>query len=562
MIELKNSKIQYLGKASGRDRYMLEAFIGAVQMRELGDKWQDIVPKLARDSDGWHVEGAPYYAEIKDSGERLFSPDFRERSKFLRLPSPALFKDLPRSAIINPAKINNEPVFNQITLPTDWGEYRIIFSNTGMHFEVLFNKAPPSEVFGKDSPRILLDAETVGFDIEKLLTSKSGLGVPRPRLITEDIEALQSEAQERWLDWNFKNGQLELGFDFGNLPFPILLKNTTVDVQIGAGEDDGYVKTDGGFDNSGSISVAGGTSGGAHDYNSFYRLTGVTIPQGSTISVCYISVYEFSSSPEAQTKIYLEKAQNPDAVTSYADYISRTLTSAGTDWDGDPGDAGWHDSPSLVAPMQELVDAYGLSNQAVQVMHKDDGDWVNAYQCFRTYDYNSTRGVKLHIEYTAGGATSKTATETGAGADASSLLANILKGDAVGGSEGIKGRGVALKDDGVGADTLTTFFAGLLAGEAGSGIEQSTLTSLVAKFSAEAGSGIDTTDLTAQLASTETGTGADNGVIPGQKNLFDGDGGVAADALKALIGISATGSDIKLPGHQSHVRIPSKGVNL
>jgi hypothetical protein len=168
----------------------------------------------------------------------------------------------------------------------------------------------------------------------------------------------------------------------------------------------------------------------------------------------------------------------------------------------------------------------------------------------------------LHIEYTAGGAASKTATETGASADASLLLADIVESDAAGGSDGIQGRGVALKDDGGGTDALTTLFAVVLAGEAGSGIDASTLTSLVAKLSAEAGSGIDTAGLLAMLASGETGTGADTGVIPGQKNLYDGDGGIGGDTLKALIGTSAAGSDMKLPGHQSHVRIPSKGVSL
>jgi hypothetical protein len=558
MIELKNSKIQYHGKVSGRDRYTLEAFIGAVQMREPGGLWQDIRSRLVRDDDGWHVEGAPYYAEIKDDGSRLFCPDRNEQGKHFKIPAPVLFENLARNVVSNPAKLDGALTPSQITLPTDWGEYRIIFTNTGMHFEILFTKSPPAAVFGKDSPRIILDAETAGFDIDQLLKSKSGLGIPRPRLITENIEALESEIQERWLNWKYKNGQLELGFDFGDLPFPILLKNTTVDVQVGAGADDGWVRTSGDFDNSGNLIYIGG---GTHHYHAFFRMTGVTIPQSSTIDVCYYTPYIYAASEWNESDIYFEKAQNPDAVESYADYISRTLTSASVPWDGNT-DTGFQDSPSLVTPMQELINAYGLSNQAVQVMHKDSSPYSGDNKYIRTYDYNSNYGAKLHVEYTAGGAISKTAIETGAGADASSLLANIFEGDTAGGSEGIKGRGVALKDDGGGADTLTNFLAGLLSGETGSGIEQSTLTSLVAKFSTEAGSGIDTTDLTAQLTSTETGTGADNGVIPGQKNLFDCDGGVAADALKTLIETSDTGSDIKLPGHKSHVRIPSKGVSL
>jgi hypothetical protein len=55
MIEIKNSKTTYLGKASGGDRYALDAFIGAVQMGEPEGLWQDIKPCLVRDADGWHI---------------------------------------------------------------------------------------------------------------------------------------------------------------------------------------------------------------------------------------------------------------------------------------------------------------------------------------------------------------------------------------------------------------------------------------------------------------------------------------------------------------------------
>jgi hypothetical protein len=548
MIELKNAKIQYLGKASGRDRYVLDAFIGAVQMRSFPNRegegqWQDIKPCLIRDADGWHIEGAPYYAEIKDDGTRLFCPDRNERNKYLRLPAPALFSGLAQNVVSNPANLDGTITPNQITMPTDWGEMRIIFGNTGMHFEILFTKAPPLAVFGKDSPRILLDAETAGIDIEQLLKSRSGIGIPRPRLMATSLEAMISESQEKWLEWNYKNGQLELGFDFGDLQFPILLKNTTIDVSVGAGADDGWVRSSN-FNTNTEVRAGNWASGGGA-YNSWVRFTGITIPQSSTINVAYLTCYDSGSFGTPLTKIYADDQNDPVAPTTAADYNGRTLTSAGVDEDGNPG-SGWHNTNSIVSVIQELVNSYDYSNEAIQIMWKNDGSTGDNCRFSLAWDYGDhSKAPAIHIEYTAGGATPKTSAETGTGAEGLVLQAAVYRGETAGG-----------------ADTRQSLLARLIKNENGTGVEQSLLASLVAKLSIEAGSGIETRSLVARLVSSETGTGADSGMIPGMKSAFGGDGGVGRDALKTLIETSGAGSDMKLPGRQSHVRIPSKGVSL
>ncbi len=541
MIELKNSKTQYLGKAAGRDRYAVDAFIGAVQMCEPGGVWQDIRPRLVRDADGWHIEGAPYYAEIKDSGARLFCPDRNERDKYLRLPAPPLFSGLSRNVVSNPDKLDTQLLPNQITMPADWGEFRVIFGNTGMHFEILFRGVPPSGLFGKDSPRILLDVEATGFDVGQLLNSIKGVGIPRPRLVTDNLEAVMSESQKKWLDWSYKNGQLELGFDFGNLPFPILLKNTTIDLQVGAGADDGYVYSTGNFYDTNTWIWIGAY--GSTKLETWRRYTGITIPQGSTIDVAYESLYGWETGEGVLTKIYADDQNNPGAPVSQADYYSRTNTTAGVDQDGYLG-YGFNNTPSLVSVIQELVNSYGYSNQAIQILHKDDSG--TDYSRYYSWDYNDhSRAPKLHIEYTAGGATAKTAAETGTGAEDLVLQAAMSRGETAGGT-----------------DTRQSLLASLIKNESGTGLEQSLLTSFVAKLSAEAGSGIETRTLVARLASGDVGLGADTGVIPGLKGLFGGDGGTGYDALKALIGTSRVGSEIKLPGRQGQVKIPSREVSL
>jgi hypothetical protein len=178
--------------------------------------------------------------------------------------------------------------------------------------------------------------------------------------------------------------------------------STLVEKQVVASADDGYITSEAGFDNSGN-DVYIGDSGGIK-YHAFYRFTGVTIPQSSTIDVCYITVCEHASAATALTKLRFEKANNPAAPTDAADYNGRTLTTAGVDWDGDPGgEEDWCNSPSLVIPMQELVDAYDLDDDAVQVFHKDDSSPANGFQRFYVYDVGSAFAPYLYVEYTPAG---------------------------------------------------------------------------------------------------------------------------------------------------------------
>jgi hypothetical protein len=568
MIELKNSKTQYLGKAAGRERYVLDAFIGAVQMRSLpiggGEgQWQDIKPRLVRDADGWHIEGAPYFAEIKDSGARLFCPDRNERNNYLRLPAPALFSGPARNVCSNAAKLDGTIMPNQITMPADWGEMRIVFSNTGMHFEILFTKAPPSAVFGKDSPRILLDAETGGLDIEQLLKSRSGTGIPQPRLIAVDLSG--NESQKKWLDWNYKNGQLELGFDFGNLPFPILLKNTTIDVQVGASADDCRSESSTDFSTTVDSYAAGYFNGTYNNIRSGARFLNVTVPNGATIAVAYMTLRcEYSQGTGTiNTNLMAEDADNATTFSTLADYNGRARTAV-VAWNNLPA---WtqntdYNTTSLVTPIQTVVNREGWVSGNSMVIFWENGSGSTARHAAYSWDESHTYAPKLHIEYSTGGATAKTSAETGAGTDGSSLLATMAKSESGGGSESATGRGLVIKDSGGGVDALTALIAAVLASETGSGVEQSTLTSIGARLSAETGSGVDIAALVARLASGDVGLGADTGVIPGLKSIFGGDGGIGDDALKALIGTSGVGSEIKLPGRQGQVKIPSKGVSL
>jgi hypothetical protein len=560
MIELKNSKtIELTPAKDGRRRFAVDGFIGAVQMREPGGPWQDIRPRLVRDADGWHIEGAPYYAEIKDDGSRLFCPDRNERNKYLHLPAPALFAGLERNVVQNPTKLDFQMLPNQITIPAAWGEYRIIFSNTGMHFEIYFAEAPPASVFGKDSPRILLDADAAGIDIGQLLESRKGLGIPRPRLIAEKLEAPESTSQERWLDWNYKNGQLELGFDFGELEFPILLQNTTVDISVGASSDDACENDTGAtsIDSSYITMYSNNWYGG-------FRFLNVDIPSGATIGVAYTKQLP-KTYDDPREHIYCELSGSPSTFTTGNYNIStRSKTTNYQTWEADNVgvDPTVVNSPSIVDEVQEVVDTVGAITNLAVIYHHTSG--VYRFH-FCSWDYpGHSKAPAIYIEYSAGGPTAKTAAETGGGAEGSLLETAISRADIAGGVDARQSLLASLTkaDTAGGMDTRLSLLANLTDNESGVGVEQSLLESLAAKLSTETGYGSEAAALMAGLAAVESGLGVDVGWLVGLKSILSGDGGVAADALKALVGTSSVGSEMKLPGRQGHVKIPSKGVNL
>lgn len=402
MLELKNSKTTYLGKAlDGRDKFALDAFIGAVQMSKDGKVWEDIKPRLVRKptDDGYYVDRVPYYAEFNDNGSRLFCPDRYQRTEFFGLSAIPLLSNLPKNLVSSPTKLDGEILPNKIVMPAYWGEIRISFANTAMQFEVLFNEAPPSAVFGQDSPRIVFDTDLAGLEIFLLLNAKTGLGIPRPRLIDSNDEPVT-----RWLDWSYKDGQLELGFDLTGLKFPVLLKNTTIDEQVGQSTDDclRYSTTI----NLTSTSVILGNE--TNSFKNGLRFQTVNISQGSTIDAAYLTFKANSGRGETVCNVDIlgEDADDTNTFSTAADYDGRPRTTAKVDWDNLPSWS-WNsiqNSPSIVSIVQEIVSRGGWSaNNNMVFFLEDDSSTANARRRAYSYDGGASDCPKIHIEYSAGG---------------------------------------------------------------------------------------------------------------------------------------------------------------
>jgi len=209
------------------------------------------------------------------------------------------------------------------------------------------------------------------------------------------------------------------------------------------------------------------------------------------------------------------------------------------------------------------------------------------------FTWNSGRVVSLYGTGTeGGGATEKTGSDTGAGADAKasgSPLAAINGSETGSGADSLPSRDIALPESGAGVDALvslqtpaakTSFDAGsgvegtplpgatLAAVDNGAGVDALVAVQMpAAKTSSDAGSGVEAIPvsgavlagsesgsgveafITRLLAAAETGCGTEASEIGGGgmlKHLFAGELGEGADGLTAKIEIPTKGGGMRL----------------
>jgi len=366
-------------------------------MSDDGRDWEDIKPHLVRDMDGWHIEGAPYYAEIKDNGTRLFCPDRSERSKYFKLPAPPLFSGLSKQIVST--VVDKQLLPNKIVMPyMDWADIIIGFTNTGMTFSVLFKKAPPREF----KEQFKFDAEVNGLDIKTLLASKVGIGVPRPRLI-DSSSLVDVGSNEKYLDWTEKLSELTLDFSLEKLKFPVLLQNSTIDVEVDASANDGYWRTGTSTFSDTDTALFVGVLTSA--INSFSRWAGITLPQTSTINTATLGLYEYDTAGAANSLVYSNDVADPvvpagaTAALKCADADAKTKSTASIAINNNP--AGnqyfYYDVKTII---EEMTASRAYSNQAMMFLHLDNGaaSWMRS----RSYDYaGNSSGPELDVDYDA-----------------------------------------------------------------------------------------------------------------------------------------------------------------
>lgn len=180
---------------------------------------------------------------------------------------------------------------------------------------------------------------------------------------------------------------------------------TTVQVSVAATGDDGY------FDNWNAYSttaqnnrIGKGGAGGSRAETAIARFTGITIPAGATITNAYVTVTAGAEATNTvPMRIRAVDEDNPSFPADRATAAGKSLTTAYVDWT--PGN--WsadttYNTPDLSSIIQELVDTYTISNDAIIIYIGDNGASNSTERLIRDYTNNSAKVPVLNIEYSAG----------------------------------------------------------------------------------------------------------------------------------------------------------------
>jgi len=148
------------------------------------------------------------------------------------------------------------------------------------------------------------------------------------------------------------------------------------------------------------------TVNGARFRGGFYFELTSAIPDGATIDTCYITLDPDSTgADDVNGDLDFEDSADCDDFTTTAEISTRTLTGNNVNWTQDGLGASPVNSPSLVTPMQDLIDTHeGLASGAgVMVIFTPKS---NATKTFRVNSEDSGDDpADLYIEWTESGGT-------------------------------------------------------------------------------------------------------------------------------------------------------------
>lgn len=185
--------------------------------------------------------------------------------------------------------------------------------------------------------------------------------------------------------------------------YPVYI-DPTIDTQVAASADDGYILSAAGNKYSTQATVYIGNTV-TYGYLSFFRWDAVTIPDSATIDSAVIKVYydsKYGTPP--QCDIFFEDDDNAAQITTGNDGLGRTKTSTSVAWTP-PSSGEWVDSPSIVSIIQELMGSYSYASGAAMqaLIVGPNGGSFSKYSKVRSYDYEgNTYGPKLNIVYSTG----------------------------------------------------------------------------------------------------------------------------------------------------------------
>lgn len=174
---------------------------------------------------------------------------------------------------------------------------------------------------------------------------------------------------------------------------------TTFNTSIAAGADDFSWITGAGFGNTETTTYLGRYLG-TYTVLAGYRFTGVTVPNGATITNAYLTFTSYSALSAAVTlTIWGVDADNQAAPTSEATAAAMVETSASVSWSPGAWAAGsTYNTNDISSIIQEIVDRAGWASGNALVIEVFGPASGSGYRLAHTYDYGSGY-PQLTIEY-------------------------------------------------------------------------------------------------------------------------------------------------------------------
>ena len=294
----------------------------------------------------------------------------------------------------------DDPYFGQYTPP----EYIRDGGNPVLRVELLFQKSANTEIWvdgvlwdeKSNNPQETLDnvefrlaGETLWYFKAPKAWDNTADGTISPTM------RLRSSAQNLFVEILTPWTWLEAA------TYPLTI-DVTIDEQVGADLDDIRERDPPDAD---SISDIGHVlTTGDWQWNwSGLMFRAVAVPNAVTIDVAYLTVFLRTQGEDPDLTMAMEDVDDAATFTeSYPDVSARPLT-ATVSWDdtGLPENA-FTDSPSIVVPVQQVVDRGGWATgqDMVCIMEADD---ASCDLHIDQHDNSPSNAAKLHIEYTVAG---------------------------------------------------------------------------------------------------------------------------------------------------------------
>jgi len=176
-----------------------------------------------------------------------------------------------------------------------------------------------------------------------------------------------------------------------------------IDKQVAASIDDAHELESTGAMNLTDVNISNRSSAliGFRYWGGYRFVLDAPIPVGSTIDVAYLTVYLASTSyDDANINLHFEEVAAPVAFAAGAfDITLRDRTEESIPWVANTLGVGWKQSPSLVVPLQEVVDLCESSEIVVITRPNQDLSKMLYVSSWDLGDHSFA--AWLHIEYTA-----------------------------------------------------------------------------------------------------------------------------------------------------------------